>query len=108
MLEQDISIYRGDDTAVTFTITDANNRPYDLSSYAVTMLIKPKGKDTYLLKEGAGIDVRGNQIAILFSHDLTKNWTFKTAIYDIQIVDSVGLYKTIVKGNIEVEMDVTP
>lgn len=108
MLEQDISIYRGDDTAVTFTITDANNRPYDLSSYAVSMLIKPKGKDTYLLKEGAGIDVRGNQIAILFAHALTKDWKFRTAIYDIQIIDSVGLYKTIVKGNIEVEMDVTP
>ena len=108
MLEQDISIYRGDDTAVTFTITDSANRPYDLSSYAVTMLIKAKGNDAYLLKEGAGIDVRGNQIAVLFSHALTKDWKFRTAIYDIQIVDSEGLYKTVVKGNIEVEMDVTP
>lgn len=108
MLEQDISIYRGDDTAVTFTILDSTNQPVDLSSYKVTMLIKPKGKDTYLLKEGAGIDVRGNQIAVLFAHELTKDWKFSTALYDIQIVDTAELYKTVVKGNIEIEMDVTP
>ena len=104
----DFEIYRGDDSFETLVITNPDSSSVDLTSSQVTMLIQAN-KEEYLLKEGRGLQIEApNKIHIHFSHDLTKDWTFRSAKYDLQVVDAQSLYKTFVRGTISIERDITP
>lgn len=104
----DIEIYRGDDTNITFIITDNKDAPVDFTGAELSMLIRPRKGDTYLLKQGNGIAIVDNKVTLVFSHELTKDWSFKSADYDLQMIDSRGRYTTIVRGVVNVTRDITP
>lgn len=105
--EYTFEIYRGDDTTFVLDVKDADGNDIDFSGSVITMLIDFKTEQV-LLKEGYGIEIVNNKLNIIFSHDLTKEWLFRNGKYDLQMVDSKGKYKTILKGTVEITRDITP
>lgn len=103
----DLEIYRGDDTIFNFIVTDEKNQPIDFNNDKITCLIKSK-KTNYLLSIGQGIVVNNNTVSLILSHELTKDWDFSVALYDIQVIDANNIHKTIARGKITITMDITP
>jgi hypothetical protein len=101
--EFDFEFPRGDTCPISFTLTDSEGSPLDLStseiyftmkkSYSTQDYILQKKKSTY------GITVDGNKCALILSHNDTAQLSYGNYVYDIQ-VKSGDYVKTLVLGTI--------
>lgn len=104
MQQQNIKIYRGDDKNIVCHITIGDSKtPFNIDKGRLDMAI---GNHARISTDG-GITVSGNQCILNFSHALTEGWDFDMAPYDLQYTAPDGIVKTLMRGNIIVEQDVT-
>lgn len=100
----DFSIYRGDDEQVTF---ENVGEGIDLTRAKIALWALPRRGSALKLSTADGtISTTNNKITLHLSHELTKNLKWETAEYDLQIYLN-GKYKTVIKGTITLEHDVT-
>lgn len=105
--EQDFEIYRGDDTTFILDVRDSRGRKIDFAGADLKMRLESKThKVDFSL--GKGLAVIDGDVNLVFSHELTKDWNFRSGKYDMQMIDSSGKVKTILKGEVKVVYDITP
>lgn len=106
----DFAIYRGDDRTVSFdifTVADDMETPFNLASNQIDLWATPeKGSTLKLSTANNSITVQDNTLSCHFSHELTKDIKWETAIYDCQVIID-GKYKTMFRGTLTIEADVT-
>jgi hypothetical protein len=106
----DFAIYRGDDRTVSFDIFTVDNdteTPFELANRQIDLWATPeKGSTLKLSTADNSITVQDNTLLCHFSHELTKDIKWESAVYDCQIIID-GKYKTMFRGELTVEFDVT-
>lgn len=99
---EDFSLYRGDTHVFDVVLVDEHDIAIDLLGAEVLMAVKPVTGDTIY----PDLQIEGNVIHIIFNHELTKNLTWRTAKYDLQI-QQAGITTTIMRGKVVLEQDIT-
>ena len=101
-------LYRGDDKELDVQMITNKADKVNLNGFSFSMLIKPKTGESFLLLEGKGLTVLHQEgvVKITLSHELTKNWKFTAAQYDLQ-GKSQKITKTFMRGLITVVRDIT-
>lgn len=106
----DFTIYRGDDRTVPFdifTVSEDTETPFLLKNYQIDLWATPDtGSTLKLSTNNNSITVEENTLSCHFSHDLTKNIKWDSAVYDCQIIID-GKYKTMFRGTLTIDADVT-
>lgn len=106
----DFAIYRGDDRTVPFdifTVSENTETPFALKDHQIDLWATPeKGATLKLSTSNNSITVEENTLSCHFSHELTKDIKWETAIYDCQIIID-GKYKTMFRGTLTIDPDVT-
>lgn len=102
-----IEIYRGDDTEIGIAVFDGD-APLDVSAGRLDMAIAPKvGEPARLSTEDGSIEAIGNAVLLHFTHELTRDWAFKKADYDLQYTEPDGTVRTLLRGEVVVTHDIT-
>lgn len=99
----DWNLYRGDTARINIVLRDESNEVMDLSVYEFQGQVKASPKDIESLQE---ITITKSESAITLLIPDTSNLPRK-AYFDIQSTHTSGDVQTILKGNINVEDDVT-
>lgn len=99
----DWNLYRGDTARINIILRDESNEVMDLSVYEFQGQVKATPKDIESLQE---ITITKSESAITLLIPDTSNLPRK-AYFDIQSTHTSGDVQTILKGNINVEDDVT-
>ena len=101
--------YKGFD----FVYRDPNDTPIDLTGYTARMHFREKHTDPdpplYAATDGDDITLGGaaGTIVIVIPAATTAAWTFKTAVYDLELVEPDGEVVRLVEGRITVTPEVT-
>lgn len=103
--ELNITIYRNDTFRKTFTMTDGNGDPLDLSTCTVSMQVRKKPGEEVLigLTEGDGLTVSSNTVLAEFDVMIAKG----SYRWDMQFVFASGVTRTYIYGDFIVEDDIT-
>ena len=99
----DWNVYRGDTARINIILRDESNELMDLTDYEFEGQVKASPKDVQSLQE---ITITKSESAVTLLIPDTSNLPRK-AYFDIQSTHSTGDVQTILKGNINVEDDVT-
>jgi hypothetical protein len=106
----DFAIYRGDDRTVPFdifTVDGDTETPFSLINRQIDLWAAPeRGVALKLSTSDNSITVQDNTLLCHFSHELTKDIKWESAVYDCQIIID-GKYKTMFRGELTVVLDVT-
>ena len=103
MIKQSIEIYRGDTKTLEVAIVDEAGNPVDLTNATVELGFTD-GKDAMRY---ADVLINNNVVIITFSHELTKDITWTTGQYDLQVTRGAEV-KTALRGNLIITKDITP
>lgn len=98
----DFTLYRGDTFSLSVEI-ELDNRAMDLSDWTASAWVKPSGANGF----APVCVVQGNVLQMTFRHDDTKDATWKSAKYDVQIQHHQTV-KTVLCGTIALIKDITP
>lgn len=107
-----LTIPQGDTYRYLLTINGSDDLPIDLSGYtarcqfratvaSLTTLLDCSTSDYITLGGSAGT------LLLSIPDTVTEAWTFTTAVYDIEIIDSAGKVKRVVQGTVTVDPEVT-
>lgn len=108
----DFDLYQGDDEDIVFEIFEVDEAEkteteYEVSSLPFDMWVKPEKGSVIQLSSSTGeLELVGNMVIVKFRNKHTAKAKWLTAEYDLQtfINDKI---KTLVKGTITLEPDVT-
>lgn len=112
----DITIEQGAQFSPTFTWTDDNGDPVDLTGYTAKMEIrkekdKTSAKIITLTDSGGGIDINGTEgeVTPIIDASETAELGFLWAWYDLQLTppDNSEAVKRLVQGRVEFDKSVT-
>lgn len=102
------SYYTGDTVdGVTFTFTDSEGDPIDVSSCEACMEFRFGSKTGTLTKqftESDGITLSGNQLILA---NFNQDWDPGTYYYDVQLTFTDGSVRTYITGTISIVQDVS-
>ena len=107
------TIEQGSTFTRTFKYKDSTGTAIDLSNHAIRMQIRDSiGAPTPLLSitEDNGFSVDGtntNEFTLTISATNTKDLTFNTAVYDIEIEDNANVVTRLLQGKIKLSLEVT-
>ena len=106
-----LNLYRGDDRDITLSVSDSKGA-IDLSSYQARCQVRDSTRNNgkvllTLSSDDGSITVADNQLVLHVTHVDTATATWRQATYDVQLTDPQGKVKTIVRGQITLEHDVT-
>lgn len=107
----DITIEQGATYAQTFTWTDDAGDPVNLTGYTARMKIKTaKGATANIasLTDAAGITLGGaaGTIAVTLTATVTAAYTFKRAVYDLELVNGDTVTR-LLEGDVILSKEVT-
>ncbi|MFZ7188081.1 hypothetical protein ACLSY8_09160 [Avibacterium avium] len=107
MQEVNLEIYRGDDTTFCLRLTQGK-QPFDAIGASFALQIKPtNGEGVRLSSEDGQIALfNASTLLLHFSHQLTQDWMFREARYDLQMTKE-GKVKTLLRGKILLTHDIT-
>ncbi|MFZ7109582.1 hypothetical protein ACLSZW_05370 [Avibacterium avium] len=107
MQQQDFELYRGDDTLFKLSFAQGE-QPYLIEGGELTMDIVPMGGKIVRMsaQDNSIIVLDESHILLNFYHDLTKDWTWKKADYDLQLTKD-GKVKTLMRGKMHLTHDIT-
>lgn len=107
MHQEDLSLYRGDDTTIKVAFT-TNEGDFLLGDGLLEMEIRPQiGQGVRLSSADGGIALfNANTVLLNFTHNLTQNWSWKKADYDLQLTKD-GKVKTLMRGKVYLTHDIT-
>lgn len=97
----------------TFKYKDSTGTAISLANHAIRMQIRDSiGAPTPLLSidEENGFNVDGtntNEFTLTLSATITKDLTFNTAVYDIEIEDNSNVVTRLLQGKIKLSKEVT-
>lgn len=106
-------IEQGADYFLTFTYQDQNGTPVDLTGYTARMMLRVTYDDPTPLIELTDANGRlvlggtAGTIDIHITATDTANLSFKTAKYDLELVDSTGVVTRLVMGSVRLSPEVT-
>ena len=105
----ELETVRGDDDGWVFEAFDDDDNKADLTNCRFDMWIKPnsKGETIKLSTETGEIEVQGNLIIVVLSHDKTKGVAWSEASWDLQVTDGLGLIQTIAGAGFTLTHDIT-
>lgn len=104
MQTQNLTLYRGDTHSFVLEVSDETGTPLDLTGSKVAVLVAPKGDNPAFAPD---VSVLGSQIILSFAPSHTRNSTWRSADYDVQITQG-DTVTTILRGRIEMTKDITP
>ena len=91
-----------------------NDEPIDLTGYSAQMHVRAKLKDTATIYEtdssvGGHITLGGltGKVLLEVPDEVTATWSFKRAVFDLEIVSPTGEVTRIVKGTLLLDPRVT-
>jgi len=109
-----INMYRGDSETLELSVTNSEGDAFNLTGHLVFMTIKATSGDFVLTKSSdvdGEIDViapADGQALIYITPEDTEAMNPSTAYqYDIQVSQSTTFRKTILKGVVKIEKDIT-
>lgn len=105
--QEDLSLYRGDDTIIKVTFTTQAGE-FPIGDSLIEMEISPNQGQSIRLSSDNGLITKldTNSILLHFDHALTQNLTWKKADYDLQITQK-GKVKTLMRGKVFLTHDIT-
>lgn len=102
---------RGDTFDPSLTYRDSANAVIDLTTYTARLEIRSAIDGTVILalSEISGITLAATSpnISILILPAVTAAFTFDVAVYDLELIDNLGVVKTLIEGTIALKKDVT-
>lgn len=106
MKKYDISLYRGDDTILRVRLPEWA----DLTDCRVDLQARDEEDNLvlHLSTEDKSISIIKKNTALLhFSHTKTAALAFENARYDLQMISTAGLHKTLMHGKLRLLADIT-
>ena len=103
MQQHDLHIYRGDSYRFLVQVSTETGRPLNLDGAEVSMQANP----AYAEPLKPHIGVSDGLITLDFPPELTRHLQWRKAPYDVQIRKN-GVVKTVLRGFVVLEKDVTP
>jgi hypothetical protein len=87
-------------------------QPVDLTGYIARMEIKDKydGLLLYRMDTASGrlvIDAPNGAISFEIPASVTEEWTWRNAVYDLEVIDSSGRVTRLIQGTISLTPEVT-
>lgn len=112
MSGSDIETYRGDDLKLVVSFAQEDGTVYDLTGATLFLTIKKSISDTdaeaiYRDTITSFDDPTSGSQDIVIPNTTTDNFVITSYVYDIQLKESDGSIKTVIKGKILVDLDVT-
>lgn len=104
MQTQNLMLYRGDTHSFVLEVSDEAGSPLDLTGSKVAVLVAPKGDNPAFSPD---VGVLGSQIILSFAPSHTRNSTWRSADYDVQVTQG-DVVTTILHGRIDMTKDITP
>lgn len=99
---------------VTYVDPDLDDAPIDITGYSARMHIRLRIADTTTIYEADSelggditIDPLVGKVTLKVPAAVTAQWTFKKAVFDLEIVDGSGDVTRLVKGTIVLDPEVT-
>jgi hypothetical protein len=95
------------------TYTDENNVAIDLTGYTARMQIRLKRTSAAFLHEltteGVGIVLGGvaGTITLLITDTDTMAFTFKSAVYDLELISAGGIVTRLLRGSVSLSTEAT-
>lgn len=111
--DYNIIIEQGATYNPVLTWLDSTNTAVDLTGATARMQIRRNTKSTTVLEEitteNGGITLGGvaGTISLLISDTATAAYTWKTGVYDLEIISSGGVVTRLMRGTVEVIPEVT-
>jgi hypothetical protein len=105
----DVRIVQGTDSAHAWPIYNKDKTPFDLTGYKARSQIRSRSNEllyTWTTELG-NLVVSGNTIYMLWTHDITSNWRWSIAKYDLEMVSPTGSVTRVDSGSILVSKEVT-
>lgn len=107
-----IVIEQGSTFNPIFTYKDENDVAIDLTGYTARMQIRSSRTAVGFIEElttGAGITLGGaaGTIALLISDTDTAAYTFKTAVYDLELISAGGIVTRLLQGTVTLSTEAT-
>ena len=112
----DLEMVRGDDEEFVFEVFElikhkngtTDELPLDYTNHRLDMHIKASKSETVKLSSTTGdIVANGNVITVKLHHDKTRTAMWRTAEYDLQVIDQYGKVSTPFGGVFELQHDIT-
>lgn len=114
MQRETLRLYRGDDYAFALSVRGADGLPVNLAGLRADLHAAAGGETVLQLSTENGL-IRaaetpdGTPVLLLdFPRDLTAAADWTAADYDLQISDAQGRVRTIMRGRIRLDGDITP
>ena len=99
------------DTVYTFQVCDEAGNETDLRGYEARMQLRPYHRSKRILDEltteNGRLVVKGATIQVRFPADVTAEYKFERAVYDLLIIGISGLQYRVAEGEIEFRPGVT-
>lgn len=105
----DLTLYAGDDVAITLTITDDAGDPFDLTGTLVAQIRKGHGQElTNTMTVNAPIPPSGVcYLALSAVQTQALGADGGRHSWDLQLTDAGGLVATVVRGGVTTQLDIT-
>ena len=111
----DISIEQGSDTQdISFTITDDEGEPADLTGYTAAMQIRKRSggdildtltteNDRITIVEDSGVWTT----TLKFPAVISAAYTFAKAAYDLELISNSDLVERLLEGSVSIDANIT-
>lgn len=112
----DLLIPQGEDRTVQWPIVDGNNDPLpSMTGWTARAQARDRVTSTDTLyewttSEGAGpgsIVLADSALSLIFASEVTSEWTWAKAVYDVELVSDTGKVTRIAEGAIRIDPEVT-
>lgn len=94
------------------TLKDASGAPVDLTGYTARMQVRetldaPTPLLSLAVGSGISIDGPAGQITLVIADEASTAWTWRYGLYDLELESSGGEVERLLKGEFEVDREVT-
>ena len=110
-LRYHLRINQGETFQLAIPVLDANGAPVSLSGMTARGQIRSHAADATVLHEwtllNAGLAFSSNNVVLKVPAATSSAWTFRTAQYDVELVDTDGSVTRLVDGHVIVHPEIT-
>lgn len=99
----DMFIKQGADWSMTFTITDNNDNPRDLTDYSATCDIKDRINGSIIVTPTVVIDELNGTVTFSLDHDETLAINFLQGVYDVFLESQAGTKTPVYEGPVYID-----
>jgi hypothetical protein len=106
-----ISLDKGSDKRISFTLKDADGEVLGLAGFTARMQVRRNERSQVVMDdlttENGRITMGEDSVTVWFPHDVTTGYSFTDAVYDLEIVSPAGEVLRVVQGDLEATNEVT-